>query len=308
MGAGSGPYHARIALEQRHEPERLVLPNADDPLGFGVEQVSFADGTLVGMQELIALAPPMDMNLEGTEDADTLGGNAGNDTLIGLGGDDQLYGGTGNDVLNGGAGIDVLNGGSGSDTYVFEAGNGVDTIADNAGEGNTLAFGAGVDPALVTLGLGSLLIKTGNGEDEPPHPRLRSQQCSGTVIESFQFANGTTLSYTQLLERGFDITGTAADDILAGTNTTDRISGGAGNDTLDSGAGNDVLMGGAGSDTFIFGTDSGQDTIVETFDPLDFGAVDKVVLAQVTLYDLRAARSGMDNNDLSIAISGAVLH
>ena len=286
-----------------------MLPNADDPLGFGVEQVSFADGTLVGMQELIALAPPIDMNLEGTEDADTLGGNAGNDTLIGLGGDDQLYGGTGNDVLNGGAGIDVLNGGSGSDTYVFEAGNGVDTIADNAGEGNTLAFGAGVDPALVTLGLGSLLIKTGNGEDaihiqgfDPSNVRL-------TVIESFQFANGTTLSYTQLLERGFDITGTAADDILAGTNTTDRISGGAGNDTLDSGAGNDVLMGGAGSDTFIFGTDSGQDTIVETFDPLDFGAVDKVVFGpDVTLYDLRAARSGMDNNDLSIAISGAVLH
>lgn len=145
---------------------------------------------------------------------------------------------------------DVLNGGSGSDTYVFEAGNGVDTIVDNAGEGNTLVFGAGVDPASVTLSLGSLLIKTGNGGDAIHIQGFDPNNVwAAPVIESFQFAGGTTLSYAQLLERGFDIAGTAADDVLTGTNTTDRISGGAGNDTLDGGAGNDVLMGGAGSDT-----------------------------------------------------------
>ncbi len=285
---------------------RLVVPNADDPLGFGVERVTFSDGSVVDMMELIDLAPPMDLYLEGTEDADVLGGNAGNDTLIGLGSDDQLYGGSGDDVMNGGVGNDVLNGGSGSDTYVFESGNGVDTIIDYTGEGNTLVFGTGIDPASITLSLGSLLIKTGNGEDaihiqgfDPGNVQ------AAPVIESFQFANGTTLSYTQLLERGFDIAGTAADDVLTGTNATDRISGGAGNDTLDGGAGNDVLMGGAGSDTYIFGADSGQDTIVENFDPLGLGEVDKVVFGpDVTLFDLRAARSGLDNNDLSIFISG----
>jgi len=286
---------------------RLVVPNADDPLGFGVEQVKFADGSVVGMQELIALAPPLGLYLEGTEDADTLGGNVGNDTLIGLGGDDTLYGGSGNDTLIGGAGNDVLNGGSGSDTYVFEVGNGVDTIIDNAGEGNTLVFGAGVDPASITLSLGSLLIKTGSGEDAIHIQGFDPNNVQAApVIESFQFANGTTLSCTQLLERGFDIAGTAADDVLTGTNITDRISGGAGNDTLDGGAGNDVLMGGAGSDTYIFDAGSDQDIVVEILDPLDMGAVDKVVFgAGVALSDLRAVRSGTDNNDLSISIAGS---
>ncbi|MDD5385109.1 MAG: calcium-binding protein [Gallionella sp.] len=284
---------------------RLVLPSEYDTLGFGVEQVRFADGSVIGMQDLIALAPPMD--LVGTEDADILSGNIGNDTIIGLGGDDQLYGDAGNDTLNGGAGNDTLIGGSGSDTYVFEAGSGVDTIIDNAGEGNTLVFGAGVDPASVTLSLGSLLIKTGNGEDAIHIQGFDPSNIQAApVIESFQFANGTTLSYTQLLERGFDITGTAADDVLTGTNTTDRISGGAGNDTLDGGAGNDVLMGGAGSDTYLFGAGSGQDSIVETFDPLDLGAVDKVVFgAGIASTDLRVSRGGVDNNDLSISISGS---
>jgi VCBS repeat-containing protein len=286
---------------------RLVVPNADDPLGYGVEQVKFADGTVVGMQELISLASPRDLYLVGTEFADTLGGNAGNDTLIGLGGDDTLYGSGGNDTLIGGAGNDTLVGGAGDDTYVFEAGSGIDTINDYAGEGNTLVFGTGVDPASVTLSLGSLLINTGNGNDAIHIQNFDPNNVQATpVIESFQFADGTTLSYAQLIERGFDIMGTAGDDTLKGTNATDRISGGNGNDVLDGGAGNDVLMGGAGSDTYRFASSSGQDRIAETFDPLDMGAVDKVVFgAGVASTDLKVTRGGIDNNDLSIAIKGS---
>jgi len=285
---------------------RLVVPNADDPLGYGVEQVKFADGTVVGMQELISLAPPRDLTLAGTEFADTLGGNAGNDMLIGLGGDDTLYGSGGNDTLIGGAGSDTLMGGTGNDTYVFEAGNGVDTIIDTVGA-NTIVFGAGVDPASVTLGLGSLLIRTGNGDDAIHIQNFNPDDVyAPPVIDSFQFADGSTLSYTQLLERGFDITGTAGDDILTGTNINDRIDGGVGNDTLSGGAGSDTLMGGAGSDTYVIGANGGQDTIVETFDPADLSAVDKVVFGTgVASSDLRVTRSGADNNDLSIAISGS---
>jgi Ca2+-binding RTX toxin-like protein len=293
---------------------RLVVPNADDPLGFGVEQVKFADGSVVGMQELIALAPPMDLYLEGTADADMLGGNAGNDTLIGLGGDDTLYGGSGNDTLIGGAGNDVLEGGSGNDTYVFEAGNGVDTIIDTAGA-NKIVFGAGVDPASVTLGLGSLLIRTGSpspldtsGGSGQVQDAIHiqgfdpSDVYANPVIESFQFADGTTLSYTQLLERGFDITGTAGDDALTGTNINDRLDGGAGNDILSGGAGNDVLMGGAGSDTYMFRANGGQDTIVETFDP---GSLDKIVFAAgIGASDVFSSRGGADNNDLIIVVRG----
>jgi len=289
---------------------QLVIPHADDPLGSGVEQIRFADGTIVGMQDLIAMAPPVasldprysDLTLVGTEGADVLTGGWANDTLIGLGGEDHLEGGGGNDVLTGGAGNDTLIGGSGDDTYVFEAGSGVDTIIDTVGA-NKLVFGAGVDPASVTLGLGSLLIRTGNGEDAIHIQGFDPNDVfANPVIESFQFADGTTLGYAQLLERGFDLTGTAADDNLTGTNTSDRISGGAGNDVLNGGAGNDVLSGGAGSDTYVFGAASGQDTIVETSDP---GSIDKIVFAAgITASDIAVSRGGTDNNDLIVGIAG----
>ena len=294
---------------------QLVIPHADDPLGSGVEQVKFLqNGSLVGMQTLIAMAPAgvaldpryPDLMLIGTEGADALSGQWGNDTLIGLGGDDALSGGGGKDVLNGGAGNDVLTGGVGGDTYVFDAGNGIDTIVDNPGEGNTLVFGASVDPASVTLSLGSLLIKTGNGDDAIHIQGFDPNNVQAApVIESFQFANGTTLTYAQLLERGFDIAGTSGDDVLNGTSTTDRIGGGAGNDILNGGEGNDVLMGGSGSDTYIFDAGSGQDAIVETFDPLDLGAVDRIVFgAGITSANFQTARGGADNNDLVITIPG----
>ncbi|MBI4937118.1 MAG: calcium-binding protein, partial [Nitrosomonadales bacterium] len=182
-----------------------------------------------------------------------------------------MSGGDGNDTLDGGAGNDTLAGGAGDDTYVFGADNGVDTIIDNAAENNTLVFGEGVDPASITLGLGSLLLNIGTGGNQIHIQNFDPNNVfAAPSIGSFQFAGGQTLSYTQLLERGFDITGTAADDVLTGTNTVDRLNGGDGNDTLaggdgndilDGGMGNDILIGGAGSDTYVFGSNSGQDTI-----------------------------------------------
>jgi serralysin len=58
------------------------------------------------------------------------------DTLHGEGGADTLGGGKGNDTIFGDAGNDKLSGGKGIDTFVFEAGDGNDTISD---------FGNGAD-------------------------------------------------------------------------------------------------------------------------------------------------------------------
>ena len=81
------------------------------------------------------------------------------------------------------------------------------------------------------------------------------------AIETFHFADGTTLSYSQLLVRGFDLLGTTGNDTITGTNVVDRISGLVGNDTIDAGAGNDALRGGAGHDTYRFNVGDGLDTI-----------------------------------------------
>jgi serralysin len=77
--------------------------------------------------------------LNGGAGNDTIYGDAGNDTLNGGVGADTLYGGKGNDTLNGGVGADTLyggkgndtlKGGAGADTFVFQAGDGRDTILD----------------------------------------------------------------------------------------------------------------------------------------------------------------------------------
>ena len=73
--------------------------------------------------------------------SDRLVGGAGNDTLNAIGSNDLLDGGEGDDVLNangnqrtthiGGQGNDTLNGSFMADTYVFNRGDGADTINDN---------------------------------------------------------------------------------------------------------------------------------------------------------------------------------
>lgn len=81
-------------------------------------------------------------SLEGGAGGDTLNGNDGNDTLKGDDGNDTLFGGLGKDYLYGGAGNDTLQGkqmgddlygGAGNDLYIFNVGDGVDTISDEAG-------------------------------------------------------------------------------------------------------------------------------------------------------------------------------
>ena len=79
---------------------------------------------------------------------DTLIGGDGNDSLFGGGDNDLLEGGTGGDTLDGWAGNDTLTGGlgndqltgsDGTDTFVYVAGDGVDTITDfNFGNTGTL--------------------------------------------------------------------------------------------------------------------------------------------------------------------------
>lgn len=59
---------------------------------------------------------------------DTIKGDKGYDLLEGSFGNDKLLGGKGRDTLDGGSGNDTLNGNLGADTFLFEQGDGVDTI------------------------------------------------------------------------------------------------------------------------------------------------------------------------------------
>ena len=174
---------------------------------------------------------------------------------------DSLSGGAGADTLTGGAGNDTLDGGDGGDTYAFNAGDGVDTIQDSGATGSdTLAFGQGITTDSLSLGLGSLLIKVGTGNDAIHIKNFNPNNVYDSPnIENFKFADGTVLTYNQLVARGFDIKGSDSNDTLTGTNVVDRLYGFNGDDNLSGGDGNDALYGDAGNDTLR--GDAGNDTL-----------------------------------------------
>jgi Ca2+-binding RTX toxin-like protein len=224
--------------------DQLVLTNFDPTGANGsmvVETLAFADGSTASLAMLLGLGGPVATN-----------------------GDDTVNTGAGSDTVMGGTGNDQLIGGAGDDTYLFNPGDGVDTITDTAapGEGNTLEFGTGVAPTDLSLGVGSLLIRVGENGDAIHLTNFDPANVLGPrTIESFRFADGTVLSYDQLIARGFDLTGTAGHDTITGTNVVDRINGLAGDDTIQAGAGDDLLNGGAGGDTYMYNLGDGLDTI-----------------------------------------------
>ena len=264
--------------------------NSGDMYGpHAVDQFQFADGTTLTYGQLVDRG----IEIPGTEFGDfLLGTNA-------------------RDVFTGGFGNDTLAGGAGNDQYVFHLGDGVDAIQDVAstGEGNELIFGPGIPSISLTLGwqapqfgFGSqqLVLRVGTTDDAITLDQFNRTNVLGPhAVESYVFNDGTVLSYGQLIDRGFDLTGTDANEVIAGTNVVDRLSGfggndvlqgGAGDDLLDGGVGDDQLNGGTGDDMYLFGRGAGQDRIID----LD-GTHDVIQLASdIAPSDLQVTRTGKD--------------
>ncbi|MBU0481773.1 MAG: hypothetical protein KKG47_11810, partial [Proteobacteria bacterium] len=222
---------------------------------------------------------------------DSVSGGAGNDTITtgsgedvvtGDAGDDTIITGSGNDIITGGIGNDHLEGWYGDDTYVFNIGDGSDTIYDGQftkghgyntyvhngywGGNDTLKFGVGITASdlLVTQTATDMVI----GIKDPNNPTATIDQLTdkitiedfknyGNRIENFEFADGTVLDIAQFT----NLTGTAGDDTINyWHNTHDGvIDGGDGNDTINAIDANDILNGGGGADTINAG--QGNNTV-----------------------------------------------
>ena len=120
----------------------------------------------------------------------------GNDRLYGGAGEDKLYGQSGDDILVGGAGDDYLEGGYGNDTYVYNQGDGHDTIDnstyyhDDKGT-DRLRFGEGLEQGSVDiLKDGADLVfglKDGSGS-----VRVRNWYSRDSYkLDEVEFADGT---------------------------------------------------------------------------------------------------------------------
>jgi Ca2+-binding RTX toxin-like protein len=209
--------------------------------------------------------------LTGSNGIDTISGDAGNDLIDARDGDDVVSGGAGDDTLkagggaddiSGGAGTDRLEGAGGNDVYRYNLGDGQDTIYDSNegwsygswtlfdGGNDRLELGAGITPAdiaVVQQGANDVLLKFRNAGDQ----LLLQGVVSSTErrIETIHFADGTTWSHADLMQRA--LASTPGDDVLYAGTSASIMSGGDGNDTLNGSEYNDVLYGDAGNDTLL---------------------------------------------------------
>ena len=265
--------------------------------------------------------------ITGNNQNNQLWGSSNDELMLGLQGDDILIGASGNDTLIGGAGNDRLHGDNGNNTYVFNRGDGLDTIHSHdatSTKQNTIAFGLGVAPADIHAirdndDLRLINSKTGDAvvvdnffssyHNYDFGPALRPW-----AIEKITFETGETWFYSDILKLvaeparalgpghdyayGAHLLGREGDDtlhasgaaVLDGGAGDDRLFGSFADDLLVGGAGNDVLEGRGGNDLFIFGRGAGQDRV----DLRDDGGSAEIRLEGMLPGELALARSGSD--------------
>ncbi|WP_277342816.1 calcium-binding protein, partial [Pseudomonas viridiflava] len=188
----------------------------------------------------------------------TYNGTAGNDvfnsgavivglTVNGGAGNDTLTTGSASDVLSGGTGNDTLTGGAGSDTYLFELGDGLDTIVENTistTNVDILRFGSGIQTTDITASLSNsdLVLSHGNGTDRITVKNWFQEASGRYQLERIEFADGTLWTSAELATRVLTYNGTAGNDVFNSSAVIVglTVNGGAGNDTLTTGSASDV--------------------------------------------------------------------
>lgn len=226
--------------------------------------------------------------IKGEGGDDKLYGQGWNDTMYGGDGNDLIESGSGNDTLIGGKGDDTLNGDMGDDVYIYNKGDGADTIIDTSGK-DKIKFGEGIkkeDLSVTIQGDGYIkdfviFFKNSPNDSIILKNIVNGNRIDATILKTLEFANGDKIDIRDI-EKLF-IIGTDRDEIirgledlnsiLVGKDGNDELYGQKGNDTLIGGAGNDTLNGGYGDDTYIFNKGDGADIIIDTggSDTIKFG-------------------------------------
>ena len=146
-----------------------------------------------------------------------------------------------------------------------------DTI--NAGDGDDFVLGYG----------GGDFIDGGSGRDYLVGGNGNNTIRGGTGDDNIQTADGN--------------------DHLQGQDGNDSLSGGLGDDTLDGGAGSDTLYGASGADVYLFGTGSGQDTLLDE-DIVSIGVFKDTVLLSSDIDPSKVTLNRSSDGQLLIRING----
>lgn len=228
-----------------------------------ISEFLFSDGSSLDLTNTGAIFTP-----------DTLSGQRAssyNDVLLGDDADNYMCAMSGNDILSGGKGNDDLFGDEGDDTYIWNLGDGLDTIQDSWGK-SIIQFGEGISPADVTIrsndGAVELLVNNDVTQGIRISTRYDLQRDESPY--EVHFKDGTIMNLTNVgltftqTDEAEKITGTDFDDIIYANGGNDTVHAGSGNDIIYGGDGNDNLYGEEGSDIIHGG--AGDDYIISDLD------------------------------------------
>ncbi|MBV1889115.1 MAG: type I secretion C-terminal target domain-containing protein, partial [Proteobacteria bacterium] len=172
--------------------------------GGKVEELILSNGLTLDMDDYEdwSVGDETDNTLVATSANEALYGGNGNDDLTAHINGGKLYGGagidtltgvSGNDTLTGGVGDDFLNGGAGNDTYVFNLGDGNNTITDTSGF-DVLKLGAGIALGDITF------TQVGNDLDvQIASGFLIKNFYAGNSVEEIRFNDGSIFNMLSLL-------------------------------------------------------------------------------------------------------------
>ena len=266
--------------------------------------------------------------INGGELSDSLYGNGGDDKIYSYGGDDTIdlgdgndtvYAGYGNDTIIGGKGNDTLNGGNGDDTYIYNLGDGNDTISEQGNyyqddtDVDTLIFGQGIkkedllvfrkpydlnldnddsqdDFNQIDRNLVNLVIKFKNS----PNDSITIENAisdgkidTNNTLKAFKFANGDELNIDDIANLAMK--GSDTDDIIYAFKNENFI--------INAGKGNDIIYGSTNNEIYEFGLGDGNDTIIKR----DLNNPNLIVSDS---YDIIRFKDGVNKDDIKFYFDG----
>ena len=247
-----GPQGSDLIVRIDGTTDGFLVRDQFGPEGGGINLIEFADSSTLDREQILALMPEP--------------GIQASSPILQLG----TYG---DDTIASSGGFGIANGNEGADTYVFNRGDGVLWISDDAYEYpsavNALQFGPDISPddieirwmpdAIVSDPYNpehSLEISIKGTEDKVRIQSFLPYYRGGPAsIGEIQFADNTVLTFDDILTA-----------LQQGTDGADVIYAWSENATIDGGAGDDFLSPGNGAAstdevTFRFDVGSGHDTI-----------------------------------------------
>ena len=304
-----------LVITSKISDDKIVIQNFFDTnanTSNPIKKIIFKDSSEWNLNEILANATikatdgndkfyltPNDDEFDALGGDDTIYAGNGNDNVNGNDGNDTLYADNGNDTLSGGTGNDKLYGGYGNDTYIYNLGDGDDTIEDIGGS-ETIKFSEGIskdDLIVQKVNNSSLKISFKNSSGSLMLNYAISN--NNYAIENFEFANGDKLTFNDI--KALSLIGSDENDTITGYNDMGGVIIGA--------KGNDSLNGGNKDEVYRYNLGDGDDTITERGgnNIIEFGeGISKSDISVVRHYNGLKIFINNENNQGSITITNDV--